>query len=255
MRVTRLARLLALAALAATGMVASTAHAAFMVEARATATVGKGFGGLTFGGDTTAASTSTATTAAVGTTAALGSIFGGTGVLQADTYIFSYTPGTNADNTVYVANQILGSTTGFPGNGNLATGAVGGASGTYNVYFTAPPTTNIDGGPSNFTITQNGPNILLSANLNNVGTGPDTDPGTAFVGGANNAWFKLGTVTLNAGTTYSVSQASTANTFVSQRASAVMWEYVPVPEPTTLTMSLAGMGLIGALAVARRKTA
>ena len=92
--------------------------------------------------------------AAVGTTANVGSIFGGNGVNSPDTYVFSYTPGTNADNTVYAANAVLGSTTGFPGQGNLATGLVGGVSGRYNVYMTSPPTTNISGGDSTFTVTQ-----------------------------------------------------------------------------------------------------
>ena len=93
---------------------------------------------------------------------------------------------------------------------------------------------------------------MLSASLNDGGTGPDTDPGTAFVGGANNAWFKLGTVDLLTGTTYSVSQAAGSNTFVSQRSAAVMWEYAgpSIPEPATL--ALAGMGLISIVTVRRR---
>ena len=256
MKVTQFVHLFTFAALAMSFTTAmSVANAAFMVETRATAGTGKGFGNFGYGGDTTSSSTSTAGSAAVGTTVGIGSIFSGNGNLSPDTYVFSYTPGVNVDNTVYAPNALLGSTTGFPGQGNRATGLVGGASGTYNVYMTSPPTTNISGGNTTFTVTQNGPNVVVVASLNDGGTGPDTDPGAAFVGGASNAWFKLGTVDLLAGTTYSVTQAAGSNTFVSMRSAAVMWEYVgpTIPEPATL--ALAGMGLIGLCTVARRKNA
>ncbi|MBA3480740.1 MAG: PEP-CTERM sorting domain-containing protein [Pirellulales bacterium] len=250
MRLTRWTSLCALVALTA-ALAASSIQAAFIVEARAG---GKATANFSFGGDTTSASTSTASSAAVGSTPGIGSFFGGNGTV-ADTYVYSYTPGTNADNTTYAAGQVLGSTTGFPGNGNLATGATGGASGLYNVYVTVPESTNVNVLGSNFTITQNGPSIVLPlVNLNNGGTGPDTDPGTAFVGGANNAWFRLGTVLLDAGTTYSVTQASNSATFVSQRGFSVMWEAVGTVIPEPATLSLAAMGLIGMIAAARRKS-
>ncbi len=89
------------------------------------------------------------------------------------------------------------------------------------------------------------------------GTGPDTDPGAAFVGGANSMWLRIATnVPLTAGTTYTVTQTSNNPAdFVSQRAHGVMWEYVGpiIPEPTTL--SLAGLGLLGLVAAGRRKAA
>jgi hypothetical protein len=256
---TRFANLLALLALAASVLGAHRAHAAFMVETR---TGGKAVGNLSFGPTTAAVSTSTATSAAVGTTPGLGSIFGGSATApNTDVYIYSYTPGTDVDNTTYSTGQILGSTTGFPGNGNIATGLTGGSSGIYNVYFTSPPSANVTVSNTAFTVTQNGLSIVLNnVDLNNTdptttpphpGTGPDTDPGTAFVGGANNAWFKLGTVFLNAGSAYTVTQAANDSSFVSQRASAVMWEFVAVPEPSTL--ALAGMSLIGLGAGARRR--
>ena len=84
--------LLALFALAASASASRIADAAYMVEPR---TGGKGFATFALGGDTSPAGTSTTGSAAVGLTAALGSIFGGASTV-ADTYIYSYTPGTNA---------------------------------------------------------------------------------------------------------------------------------------------------------------
>jgi hypothetical protein len=225
------------------------ANAAYIVETRSG---GKGFADFGFGGDTTSASTSTATSAAVGTTTAIGSIFGGNGT-TVDTYVYSYTPGSDADNTTFATGAILGSKTNFPGNGNVSTGLTGGVSGTYRVYLTVPESINVSTLGSDFTVTQDGASILLSdVNLNNGGTGPDTDPGTAFVGGANNSWHLLGTVALTAGNTYTVTQASGDTSFVSQRGSAVMWELVApadVPEPAALV----GFGLASLFFAARRR--
>jgi hypothetical protein len=236
-------------ALAAGWLSAGEARAAFVVGAhsseKANAT------NFAFGGDTTSASASVAS-AAVGLTGT-NSIYGGNGVNFADTYVFSYRVGLNPDNTTFTSGAVLGSTTGFPGQGNIATGAAGNVSGTYNVYFTSPSTVGISGGNTTFTITQNGAPIVVSANLNDAGTGPDTDPGPAFVGGANNAWFKLGTVNLVAGNTYTVTQEAGSNTFVSTRAHAVMWELAPVPEPATFV--LAGLGLAGVGFASRRRRA
>ncbi len=238
-----------LLALAALLRIAAPADAAFMIETRSG---GKGFANFGYGGDTTSSSTTTTGTAAVGTTAGIGSVFGGNASAK-DIYVFKYTPGADADNATYATGAILGSTTGFPGQGNVATGLAGGASGIYNVYFTVPESTNVANPSSDFTITQNGPStVLTGVNLNNGGTGPDTDPGSAFVGGANNAWFKLATVTLNAGTQYTVTQQAYGTTFVSQRAAAVMFEFVGPAVPEPATFGLAAMGIIG-LVLARRR--
>jgi hypothetical protein len=234
-------------ALCASLLSVGRAAAAFIVEAH---TSGKANAtNFSFGGTTTSISTSTAFSQAVGLSGT-GSIFGGNGA-NTDTYVFSYTPGVDVDNTVFVPGTILGSTGGFPGQGNVATGFVGGLPGLYNIYFTAPESTNVSLNGSDFLITQDGAPIdLQNVNLNNTGTGPDTNPGTGFVGGANNAWYLLGQVTLTPGTTYTVTQNSNDIAFVSQRASGVMWE-IAIPEPSTV--ALVAIGSVGFLMLARRR--
>lgn len=205
---------------------------------------------FSFGGDTTAASDSTQSFA-VGLPAHQ-SLFGGNGSLSGDTYVMSYTPGTDVDNFSPAAGSLLGSTTGF--GTELATGIAGGASGTYSVYITVPASTNVNAAGSNFTITGNGVPVTLNAvNLNDGGTGADLDPGPAFVGGANNAWFLLGTVDLTAGVTYTMTQDANANSFVSQRLAGVMWEaQTVIPEPTSF--ALISLGGVAMLLVSRRRS-
>ncbi|MEM9753181.1 MAG: PEP-CTERM sorting domain-containing protein [Planctomycetota bacterium] len=246
--------------LASASLFAAGANAAFVVEATGGLASGTNFG---FGGDTTAASSSVPSTA-VGLTSS-NSLFGGNGSngafdafdpAIADTYVFSYTPGTDADNFSPAAGTVLGSTDGSPGDGNLATGLAGGATGRYNVYFTSPASTNVATAGSTITATNDGSDVVLNpVDLNSGGTGPDTQitappPGGVidFVGGANNAWELIGTVDLTSGVTYTVTFQANANFFVSQRAHAVMWEAVPEPA----TVSLLGLG---ALAMLRRRSA
>jgi len=222
-------------------LLAATSQAAFIVEAHS----GLGNANFSFGGDTTSASASTPS-AAVGLTGT-NSLFGGTGVASPDAYVYSYTPGTDADNYSPAAGALLGSVTGF--GTETASGVAGGGSGLYNVYFTIPSSTNVNPAGANFTLTQDGTDIVIAAlDMNDGGTGSDLDPGAPFVGGANNAWYKLGTVNLSAGSTYSVTQEAVVNSFVSMRGHAIMWE-AAVPEPSTLLLgSLAVVGLL-----ARRK--
>lgn len=215
------------------------AGAAFIVNA---ATSDSNF---SFGGDTTSASSSIASFA-VGVGGS--SLFGGNGTAT-DTYVFSYTPGTDADNFSPAAGSLLGSTTGF--GTELASGVAGGGSGTYNVYWTTPETTNANAAGAIFTLESDGGDVVTAAlNGNNGGTGADLDPGPAFVGGANNAWLLIGTVTLTAGNTYTVTQEAVTPSFVSMRSAGIMWEAVAsapeIPEPGSAIL-LAGMVGLGVL--------
>ncbi len=263
MRVTRLTRLLALVAVAA---MASATHAAFIVEADNVAPAGKANANFSSLGH----SFSTTPSFAAGLSGNQ-SIFGNpANATGPDQYTFRYTPGTDADNTTYTPLQNLGNSQATDADGlgpiapvylnlpQLATGATGGGTGLYNVYFTTPQTTGSNPLGSQFVITHDGilsPTALNPVNTNNGGTGPDTSaPGDAIhVGGANDRWLKIASlVHLTAGTAYTVTQTANAATFVSQRAHGVMWEFVRIPEPATF--ALAGMALVG-MASTRRRTA
>lgn len=205
------------------GSMPALVNGAFIVEAHES---GLGFDQFEFGGDTSTASTSIPSTA-IGLRG-IHSIFGGDGIEFGDTYEFKFWPGVTEDNFFPAAGSVLGSKDGSPGNGNTASGLIGGISGLYNVYATSPASVNVNGVPSIVTLEQDGDDIQIDLDQNNEMTGEDSQISAAgpFVGGMNNAWHLLGTVDLVAGEIYSVIMEAGNNTFVSQRIHAIMWERV-----------------------------
>lgn len=166
------------------------------------------------------------------------SIYGGNGAT--DTYRFSYTLGTDVDNTVFSAGLQIGDNNTIA---NYATGQTGGVSGKYNVYATWIVSSNVSGGGTTFVVTSDG---------SPVSTGPiNQNTGGSGSPGGNAGWFLLaGGVDLTQGNTYTVTMTPASSTFVSMRSAGVMWEMLPVPEPSTLALSIAG-GLV--LLVSRRR--
>ena len=236
-------------------LLTAAAQAAFIVEAHSSGKANAtNFAIIPGAGNATAATASTASSAAG--LSATNSIFGSNNTIAntLDVYRFSYTPGTNADNTVFAAGAALGNSSATDPDGAgvglpvyvtaplTASGLPGGGSGLYNVYFTTPASTNVNPAGSRFDITGDSGTVTLNpVILNDGGTGPDEVAGGTFTGGANNRWLKIASVPLTAGNTYTVTVTSNADSFTSQRAHGVMWELV-IPEPASLVLSAIGLG-------------
>ncbi len=233
------------------------ANAAFIVEPHAN---GKAY--ANFSSPDGAPNVSAVGTAAglSGVQSALGTTAAGFSPANINGWTFSYTPGVDADNTVYTAGQALGDRRiDPPGNPSgvtvqpqTATGLVGGVSGIYNVYITWPGSANVNVAGSTITVTSDdAPIVLNPVDVNGNAGGPN--PFTPSGQGGTNRWLLIGTVDLTQGNTYTVNMKANSASFTSQRASGVMWELLSpavIPEPATLLML--GLGMIGTLAIRRR---
>ena len=156
---------------------------------------------FSFGGDTTIASPSSPSLA-YGTSGA-DSIFGGDGVNNLDTYVFTYAPDSQADNLAIPANTNLG-------NGNLATGETGGGPGLYNVYATWPYTENVSGGDTEYTVNTTGSGFTVQIDQNTRG----------------DEWILLGQVDYTSGDITVTQSPTVQNSFISQRAYGLLFEAV-----------------------------
>ena len=201
---------------------AASAEAAFIVEAHSSGLANANYSGA--GRETGYLS------AAIGLTAG-GSVFGSTDP-ESHSYTYSYMPGVDADNVPLSAGVDLG-------NGDLATGLVGGSTGLYNVYITWPSATNVNLSGCRITVTSDGADIVLDpVDMNTGGTG---NPG------GNDAWLQIASgISLTSGVTYTVDQLANSTAYVSQRSHGVMWEVVP--EPATLALMS-----LGVLCLCRRR--
>lgn len=206
------------------GLSLGVAQASFLLEID---TDGLDDGALTFnpnfsfGGDTTTASQSNPSTA-FGLSGG-DSIFGGNGLNQPDTYVYTYTPSVDADNLSLPAGTDLG-------GGLLASGLAGGAPGVYAVYATWPISSNVSGGDTLFSAATAGDAFATTFDQNGAGAG------------TGHQWYKMGEITWSSGTITMTQQPTGGNTFVSMRAAAVLFE--AIPEPSTL--ALLGLGLLAA---------
>ncbi|MEZ6068684.1 MAG: hypothetical protein R3C10_00145 [Pirellulales bacterium] len=183
--------------------------------------------GFSFTNDTTIASQSTTSTA-FGMTGG-DSIFGGDGTLFFDTYRYAYNPATQADNLDIPPRTDLG-------EGNLATGNLGGGPGTYNVYATWPYTSNVSGGPTRYTVFSSGNFFTVDINQN------DVDPGESD--GRGDVWVFLGNIEYTGGGITVEQQPTDLNTFISMRAAGILFE---LAEPNSLPGDGNGDGWVDGL--------
>ena len=181
-----------------------------------------------------------------GTAPGLSGVAHGFGSTTSDhDYKFSFTPGVDLDNYLPAPGTDYG-------NGDLASGLSqldlsDGGTGTYRVYATWVPTSNVSGGLTTYTISNDADPLTFSIDQNGSAY---SDPVVDSAAPGANKWVFLGTVELTAGNTYSVVQSPTENTWVSHRTAGIMFE--PIPEPSTYAAIFGGIALLGAFIYRRR---
>ena len=214
---------------------ASTATAGFLIEID---TDGADDGVLTFSPNFAfGADTTTATQSSLGSGRADGgdSIYGGDGVIFPDTYLYFYTPAVDGNNLSLPAGTVLN------GDGDVFSGVPTGGSGDYRIYITFPFSDNVNGGTTHYELSEPAGSVFYCQRR------PDRRRP-----GAGGEWILLGTVNLFDGTDYTLMQTADSNTFVSMRAAAVLFDRVPVPEPSSL--ALLGLGGLTLLWRRRQRT-
>lgn len=88
--------------------------------------------------------------------------------------------------------------------------------------------------------------FAIAVDQNSVNGFVDPANEQTFAGGE---WVLVGTADLLADETYTLFQETSSNTFVSMRASGVLFDLTPIPEPGTLAMF--GVAVAGLFAVRR----
>ena len=209
--------LYAVVAVTVCALLAANAQAAFMVETWS-GSVKYPVPGLAndhYSGDGILSSdTYPSPSRAVGVTAA-SAVFGGT------SYVFSYTPspgcGGDEDNVMFAAGTALG-------NGNTATGLLGGTAGFYNIYATWRASDNVDPGGVNYTVT-------LEGDDKTVPMVQQKTIGGVIPAGSDNWFLVAERVRLMPSRTYTLTQKPNATSYVSMRNHGVMWELVEAEAP------------------------
>ena len=223
-------------------LIVHTASAAYIIEA-SDAAGRRGEGNFTYtGAGGTAASYSTASSGNLpaisdGTFFTLRHAWGGnTPAPNLDQYTFTYSPFSDDDNTVFAEN------TDFNLPQSLqSTGLSGGGAGTYNVYRIHPGNPGVGGGLTTYQLSVNG--------SLKVSEGIDQNAANLATGENIGRWELLGSVDLfNNTDTVTVTMTPDTSSYVSMRASGIMFEYV-IPEPTVLAM----VGIGSALMWVRRR--
>lgn len=223
--------------LALIGLAALPGHAAFIIEASDSPSLGAGHFTYTGTGGTTASFSDAspgllpATTDSPPTFFTLRHAFGGNGTT--DQYTFTYTPATDTDNVSFTPGTIYNLQQGLSSSGLDA-----GAAGFYNVYRLHPETANVSGGPTLYEVFVGGglqASESIDQNFDDLATG-------VGVG----RWERIGSVAVpDATDTLTVTMTATNATFTSMRASGIMFEYAgPIPEPGCLTLAALGLATL-----------